>query len=1006
MKQYIFRSLLLCCCLFLLETAVNAQSNADTSGSVTVSGEIKDQANKPIEGVKVTIQERTKSVLSDKFGHFTISASPNDLVIFNKTDYLQQEIKANAQINVTLIKAITDAGEDDDVHIPFGVRKKRQVTQAISVLNANQLPKTATGDVRALFAGRVPGVYIQQTNTQPGYETNNIQIRGLSAYGLRNGRTLVDGVEREINDMDPSEIESVTVLKDASALAWYGLKGGNGVVLVTTKKGNRDRSSINFQVESGLQSPQSFIKPLNSLDFIGLYSEAEVNDGITNPRYSQADVSAYKNGGNPLLYPDNNYLDRFTKKVAPVQRYVFSADGGNSKLRYYTLVSYYNQKGLFKDTKTSDYDANNDYNKFNFRGNIGFNVNEYLSVDLYTAGRIENRSNPTDGTVDILNSLYTLPPNAFPLINADGSYGGNAQYAFNPLGQLVDRGYTKVVDRLLQGTLNVTQKLDFWVPGLSAKVLFSYDAAGTYSSGFTKDYAVFDQTGATGAASVGYRNASPLGYANAGYSGNDRRNELWAGFDYERTFKEHNISASARVTRYTDTKPDQLDVKSQGLAGRIDYNYKRRYYLDLVAGYSGNDNFAPTNRYGFFPAVSAGWVIFDDTFLKSVKFINYLKVRGSYGLSGNGDIGGLRLAYQSQYSRNATGGGYSFGTGFSGSNVAEETSIGNTFLTWETNRTTNIGFDSKFLASALSLTVDVYNNTKSNLLTASLIPSILGQTLSQVNGGKVSSKGIEASANYDKQIGKLTLSLNGNIALSKNKIIVDNSQIGLADYQSAIGQPATGYSIYESDGIFANQAQIDNSPTQILSGVTRPGDIKYKDINGDNIINNLDLVRSDKSVIPNTIYGFGATMRYTGFDLSFQFQGIVGSTINIQPAYNSGPFGLNQESFQRWTPATANTAIYPRLGLNDLGNNTATSDFWFRSGNFLRLKSVELGYRPLPVFLSKYGLKNTRIFLSGFNLLTFSKLGMENVDPEIPLAGRANSYPYYKTVTVGISTSL
>ena len=1006
MKPHIFRNVLLPLCLLFLQTAVLAQDTTDTTKLITVSGTIKNQANKPVEGVKVTIQERTETVQSDALGHFIIMASANDILIFNKQDYLQQQFKANSQINVVLRKAVAEAGEEDDVQIPFGVRKKRQITQAIGVLNGDLLPHTATGDIRSLLAGRIPGLYIQQTNTQPGSEAANIQVRGLSAYGIRNAITLVDGVAREINDMDPTEIESVTVLKDAAAVAWYGLNGGNGVVLITTKKGRKDRSNINFEVQSGVQIPQSIIKPLNSLDFVRLYSEAEANDGVTTPQYKQADIDAYQNGGNPLLYPNNNYIDRFIKTAAPVQRYVFSAEGGNNSLHYFTLVSYYNQKGLFKGASTPDYDANNNFNKFNFRGNIGFNVNNNLSVDLYTAGRIENRSNPSDGTVSILNGIYSLPPNAFPLVNADGSYGGTAQYAYNPIGQLVDRGYLNVVDRLLQGSLIIKQKMDSWLPGLSANILFSYDAAGTYSSGFTKNYAVYDQTGATGPASVAYRNQSPLAYANAGYSANDRRNEVWVGFDYDHSFKYHSVNASIRATRYGNFRPDQLDVKSQGLAARVDYNYKQRYYLDLVAGYSGNDNFEPAHRYGFFPAVSAGWIISEEGFLKSSTFINYLKARGSYGLSGNGNIGGTRVAYQSQYSRNATGGGYSFGTGFAASNLAAETSIGNTLLTWETNRTANMGLETKFLSGDLSLSVDIYKSTRSNLLTASLIPSNLGQTLSQVNAGKVSSKGIESYAAYDQQIGNLTLSFNGNITLSQSKILIDNSQAGLPDYQSAIGLPATGYTIYLSDGIFTDQAQINNSPRQILSGVTRPGDIKYRDMNGDNVINNLDLVRSDKSAIPNTIYGFGAVMRYSGLDFSLQFQGIAGSTINIQSAYNSGPFGLNQESFNRWAPGAATTAVYPRLGLNDLGNNTAASDFWFRPGNFLRLKSVELGYRPFPNLMKKYGLKNTRLFLSAFNLLTFNRLDIEGIDPEIPLAGRANAYPYYKTITVGLSTSL
>lgn len=1004
MKQHIFRSVMLLCLLFL-KTVVLAQSTTDTAALIKVSGIVKDQSNNPIEGVKVTIQEQSETIETDRLGHFSITAKAGDKLVFLHKNYLQQQFKADELIEVTLEKALIDAGENDIVQIPFGVRKKRQITQAIYSLDGDLLPHTATGDLRGLLAGRIPGFYVQQTNTEPGYETHNIQIRGLSSYGIRNAVTLVDGVARELNDMDPAEIESVTVLKDAAALAWYGLNRGNGVLLVNTKKGSRQGSSINFEVQSGFQAPQSMIKPLNSLDFVRLYTEAETNDGVASPRFSPADIEAYQNGSNPLLYPDNDYPDRFIKDLTPVQRYVFSADGGNSSLHYFTLLSYYNQRGIFKGTTTPDYDANNNFNKFNFRGNIGFDVSKYLSVQLNAAGRMENRLNPGDGTATVLNSIYNLPPNAYPLLNADGSYGGTAQYPYNPIGQLTDRGYLRSVDRLLQGTLDIKQKLDFWVQGLSANVMYTYDAAGRYTSGFTKDYAVFDQTGATGPASVRYRNELPLDYANAGFALNERRNEVWLGMDYDRSFKSHTINASIRATRYANIRPDQLDVKTQGLAARIDYGYRQRYYLSLVAGYSGSDNFGPQNRYGFFPAVSAGWIISDELGLTENQTMTYLKLRGSYGLSGIGDIGGDRLGYQSQYSRNATGGGYSFGTGFSGTNIAEEATIGNPILTWETNRTTNIGFDTKFFKNTFSFSADFYNNERSNLLTTSLIPSVLGQVLSQVNAGKVSSRGIDAYANYDQQFGELSISVNTNIGLSKNRIDIDNSQVGLPDYQSAVGLPATTYLAYLSEGLFANQAQINSSPKQTLSGATRPGDIKYKDVNGDNIINNLDLVRIDKSPVPNTVYGFGSTMRYKGVDFSFQFQGIAGNTVNIQAAYNTGPFGLNKETFRRWTPETAATATYPRLGLNDLANNTAPSDFWFRPGNFLRLKSVEFGYQPFPELLRRYGLKRTRIFLSGSNLLTIHGLDIKNMDPELPLASRS-VYPYYKTMTIGVSTSL
>ncbi len=983
-------------------------------GEQIFSGQLKNQDNSPLAGVTVEVQERDRVTTTGEDGKFSIKAEPNDVLIFKKDGYLTEQLvlDATADLNVVLEKAKIDAGEEDDVEIPFGTRKKRQITAAITSIKAEGLPQLPVADVKNVFSGRVSGLYLNQTGTQPGNDGTGFQVRGRSSYNgagtNTNARALVDGVQREFNDMDQNEIESITVLKDAASLAWYGLRGGNGVVLITTRRGNPTRNSIRFDVQGGVQTPQHIIKPLNSYQFATLYNEALINDGAA-PIYDQTDLDAYQNGTDPYRYPNNNYIADYLKKASPVQRYVLSADGGNSNVRYFALLSYYNQGGLFKGTKSDDYDSNIGFKKFNFRGNIDFTVNKNLTITLNAGGRAENRLYPggngteNTGANSLLNLLYNTPPNAFPILNEDGSYGGTSQFQTNPLGQIRDRGYLSAIDRVLLASINVKQKLDFWAKGLSANLLFSYDANGTYSSGLNRDYQVYDFTRTTPAV---FRNETPLGYRTAQFTNNNRRNEIWAGLDYDRSFGLHTVNASFRGQRFVNASPERLDLRGQGLAARLDYSFKQTYYLSLVAGYSGSENYPRGKRYGFFPAVSAGWVVSEERFLALNPVLSYLKLRASHGSSGNDQIGGNRFPFETFYARNPTGGGYVFGTGFSASNSANESSLGNPDITWETITTTNVGADIRFFNNALSLSTDLYKNRRSNILTVSAIPSILGQNF-LVNGGIVDSKGIETALNYDKQMGPFTLSFNGNILLSTDKVIAQNGQTGLPEYQQSIGKVAGGYAVYLSDGFFQNQEQINNSPVQTLAGKEVPGDIKYKDVGGpdgqpDGFIDALDWVRINKRAEPNTYYGFGTTIRFKLIDLSAQFMGVAGRTIITQGLINTGPFALNQESLQRWTPETAATAKYPRLGISDRGNNTAPSDFWLQNADYLKLKFLEVGLNLPQSLATKYRMQSARLYVNAFNPLTFTRLNLD-VDPEVPNAGRADDYPYLKTWTIGLS---
>lgn len=1001
-----YKSFLFCLLLLLFHIVVPAQ--VKQQDKTAFSGVVTGVNNKPLSGVTVSVQEEATSVTTDANGRFSIRAFLNDVLLITGKGYLNQtrSIANDEELKITLTAALTAAGEEDDVVIPFGIRKKREVNTATTMFNMENLPQVPMSSINSNLAGRIPGFYVQQTGTTPGGDGSTFQIRGRTSFGPNTVDALVDGVQREFSNIDLAEIESITILKDAASLAWYGLRNGNGVILVTTKKGSSTKSNIHLDVQGGLQLPGRIIKPLNSYDYATLYNEATLNDGNLVPVYDAATLAAYKDNTNGYRFPNNNYVDSFLNTHAFSQRYVLSADGGSNTVRYFVMLSYLNQGGLFKYAKNSDYNSNIAFDRFNFRGNIDFDVSKTLSIGLNAAGRSESRSQPGSSEAGgLLSLLYNTPSNAFPILNEDGSYGGSSQFTSNPLGLLRDRGYTTNTDRVLMATINAKQKLDFITKGLSANVLFSYDALGLYQSGLNRDYQVVD---ATGGSPVSFRNVATLGYRNATFSNSSRRNEVWAGFDYDRIFGNHSLKASVRGQRFASAAPSRLDFRGQIASARADYSFKDRYYFGVVGSYSGSENFPPGKRYGFFPALSAGWVVSDEQFIKPNPILSYFKLRASYGKAGSSEIGGARFPFEHYFARNTGGGGYTFGTGFSQTSNANEVSLANPFITWENIKTINTGADFEFFNHRLSASVDVFKTNRTGILTTSGLSAILGMSLTE-NAGAVESKGVELNLGYDKKMGQVMLTLYGNALFSEDKVLAENGQAGLPEYQRTIGRVVGSRFVLLSDGIFQNGAEIDASPRQVLSGKVFPGDIKYKDVGGpngkpDGIIDNLDRVRIDESDQPSSYFGFGTKVTYKFMDLAIHMNGALGRKIDVQGIVNSGPSGFNQESLQRWTPQTSASAKYPRLGIADRANNTSASDFWLVSGDYLRLKNIELGINFPSTFLNKYHISNARFYVGGFNLFAFDKISLD-IDPEIPFAGRGSSYPYIKTVYLGLRTS-
>jgi TonB-linked SusC/RagA family outer membrane protein len=981
---------------------------AQEAAPANVIGIVTDNSGTALPGLNVSVQEKNVETVTDQDGRFTVRAVKGDVIVISRQDYLTQYYtvaEQNRNLKIQISKSLPYAGMNDNVSIPFNVVKKREVNGAISSLRATDLPQIPSSSLTNLFAGQLPGLNVWQTGTLPGRDETTIVIRNRASFaGTNTPLVLVDGVVRDFSDMDLNEIESINVLKDAASLAWYGNRGANGVMLITTKRGSAEKTRFTYDTQIGTQQPTVLAKPLDSYTFGTMYNRALQNDGF-GPLYSQETLDGYKSKTDPYRYPNNNFVNDFFKNNALIQRHVLTASGGSKAVRYFTNLSYFNQGGLFNNASTPLFSTNVGYRRYNLRTNLDIQVTPLLTVQLDMGGRIEDRREPGSTSATFLSTVFDTPPNAYPLLNEDGSYGGSNLYRSNPLAQLRGQGNRSEVTRVLQGTLNATHKLDFWLKGLSANVFYTFDISGRYISGRSQEYEVYER-GSNGTLTR-FGTQTPLGYLASTFADNIRTNELWAGFDFDRDFGKHHLRINTRYQQAVTFNPTRLEDKRQGVSGRASYAFNNRYYADIVASYTGSDNYMPGKQFGFFPAIAAGWVISEESFLKNARGIDYLKIRASYGKAGNSSTGETNK-FPYAYLFNPANGSYTFGTSYSAQPGASENTLPNPDITWESAYKTDVGFDAQFLKNRLTVSANYFNENRKNILTNPTYPSILGLATYRINNGETRLKGFEGAIDFTQKFGDFTLILGGNFTYAKNKILRITESAGLAAYQQQAnhnigGVAGMGKLMLLSEGIFQSQTEIDNSPAQRFAGKLQPGDIKYKDVNGDKVIDNYDRVMTDYNDTPNSYYGFKIGGSYKSFDFSLLGQGVSGRTIQLRTLVMAGSNNngyINQFSPEAWTSANT-SAVYPRLGISDRGNNIADSDFWLRSGNYLRLKSVEMGYTIPSLLTNKINIRSLRIYVNGFNLLNFNKMGIK-ADPEMPFAGY-NSYPYVRTITAGLN---
>ena len=914
------------------------------------------------------------------------------------------------EISICSFAQVVSSGKDTIAYnrnevkqIGYATQPDYMLSSSISTVSGDKLERTFSTNLYNSLIGILPGLTVTQSSDEAGVVSNTILARGIATFtGSRNMLILVDGFENSFSELVPSEIESVTLLKDASATAIYGLRGANGVLLVKTKRGNNSSLKVNISSQIGFQQASRLPKYLNSNDFAKYYNQAQMNDGLTPVRYSPEDLEAYRTGSDPLYHPDVNWYNEVLSKTSPLYNFNMNFRGGDNTVKYFVLLNAISNDGLLKRTEgLSDNTKNQSYNRYNIRSNIDLNITRQFSAAVTLGINIADKVNPggqnTNGLFDLLG---TINPNSFPVYNPNGSFGGNGNFS-NPLGDILETGYWSSNSRNLNAALKLTQKLDAITEGLSVSGGISFNS---YYIGYSNKNKTYQRYPISLGSDSSVVYGSPFGQESS-LTGNEGQSSQWRNYtlegfvNYNRTFGKNQLDV---ITGYSTesqviTGGEQPFVHT-GLLGRYTLTNSKKYIGEFSFAYQGSENFAPGKQYGFFPAGSVGWIISEENFLKNNPVIKFLKLRTSYGLTGNDAIGGSRFMY-SQYYTNS--GGYYWGIGNTVNYGVTQGPLANPNITWEKESKFNIGLEAN-LSNKMDISVDYFNNNRYDILATPNrdVPTYIGVDLPLLNVGEVGNQGFEATLKYNGNSGKnFKYFVELNTWMAKNKILYNSEAQQPNDYMYTTGRTINQPYALVALG-FYTQDQIDDpliaKPT--WKNVS-PGDIMYKDQNDDNIIDGNDWYPVGYTSIPELSFGLNLGCTFYGFDFSALIQGVTNRTVYLGSSYFKafqGSGSISEFALNSWTPETATTATYPRLTTKNDQNNYQTSTFWQRDGSFIKVRNVELGYTFKKVLKSN---SDIRFYLNGTNLLSFDHIKV--LDPE-----SMSGYPAVRTFSFGAKIQL
>lgn len=977
-------------------------------GNYNVSGKITDNAGQPIEMVNVSVLDEFTQVASNKKGEYIISTSIGKVLFFSKKGYkpFKLEIKSSIGNDIQL----QSESEEKIYEVAYGNRAGSSLTAAISSVSSESLAKVPVSTLGNAIQGLASGLTVLRTvGAEPGWDQPNFYIRGVQSFG---GGTaplvMVDNVERDFSQLDPEEIESFSILKDAAATALYGMRGANGVILVTTKRGFVGKPIISLTAQYGTQSATRLPQYAGSQDYVNYrnialrndyskLSDSEFNDlFMSNPKNNPANY----NGSNPYLYPNTNWYDSFLKSSAPQQTYKLSFRGGNETAQYYLMLGIMNQEGLYNFTDENvGYSTQNKFSRYNIRTAVDVNLSSNLKVGINLGGRVENRHTPATGAGTIISALSKLSP-TIPIFNQDSSIAGSSIYRYNPYGMIAKTGFQDRFARYLQGTVTANLKMDKILQGLSANGLFGFDAVKQYGRSKNQAYAVYQQNTDNSYTQFGESSSISLEYSGWGSEFSLMMNYKF-GLAYDRTFGINQVAAEVNYMQSSmSTDGDNPDYRNQGVFGRATYTFDKRLAAEFGFAYNGSENFAAGNRFGFFPTASLAWTLSNEDFLSDNQTITYLKMRGSYGKVGNSNIGiGYRYPFEEKY---YGGNGYYFGT--ASTDGAYEGRIPNTNVMWEESLNANIGFEIG-LFNSLLMEIDLFNHDRNKIITGrwNTLPSFIGQDLPYVNSGSVLTQGFELSLKHDNTIGSFEYSAQAIISFAKNKITSIEEVAGMNAWEYKLSRAVNqqwGLEVSD-DKFFADQTDIDNWAKSTYGSV-QPGDVKYVDQNDDEIIDSQDYVPLGNPSVPEWNLGLNLGCRYKGFDFNVLLTGIANRSLFMSNNVFWGMQDNNNitlETAQNSWGISSNP-IYPRLTTLSNPHNYQASSLWLKDVDYLRIQTIEIGYNLPKNVLKKLNINQIRFFANGYNLFSFDSLSKYNLSAEIPNAG-VTLYPETRVINLG-----
>ena len=1020
--------MLLILALSLIGTSVFAQTKQ-------VTGVVKDATGETVIGASVVEKGTTNGVITDFDGVFKLTVSENAVLQISYIGYQTQEVKVAGKTTLDITLREDTEMLEEVVVVGYGAQKKESVIGAISQVTSKDLLSTPSANISQAISGKITGVITSQTSGAPGADDAQIYIRGRATFaGDAQPLVLVDGVERSFSQIAPDDIETISVLKDASATAVYGVRGANGVMLITTKRGKEQKPVVSLTANWQIQSPTRKDTYLDSYQSVMLLEEALANDGLPS-QFSADDIEMYRrsvagelSGRDAMLYPNVDWYDQVLSNTAPAQRYNVSVTGGTKRMRYYASGEFYDQKSIVKNLSNDQFGNTSSpgFRRYSFRANTDFFLTTDLTFSVNFGTRFEERRGPNtnDSTPNYSEIFYELNhtpgwlfPVSYSIPNGESTrtlYAGTSQYQNNIVARLTEAGYYKSTNVVNETNFIVDYKMDWLTEGLSVKGMLSFDYENLHRNNYTRNFATYELND--------YANYESL----TAYNKFNTDTELTHGSEftsiyklymeaqvnYARKFGKHDVTAMALYMQNDYRSKADLAKRYQGLVGRVTYAWDDRYLAEFNAGYNGSENFMKGKRFGFFPAFSIGWRLSNEPFMQKYSdWLNNLKIRASYGQVGNDvyQVNGVqqRFLYEQKWSQITND--YYFGT--TGQTGIYDAQYPNYGVTWERAHKYNVGIEFGFFNGMLTGNVDVFYEKRNDILTTYLTrPEWVGVVMAAANLGKTKNQGYEIELKHSNHIGSdFHYTIGFNFSHARNEILSMDEPDIKTDYRKREGHPINQYFGLICDG-YVTQADLDsgNLPDSRFSSDVKVGDLKYRDMNQDGFIDDRDETFIGYSDIPENMYALNLSANYKNWGFSVMFQGVdhVSRYYDAEAMFafiNGGK--VKEHHLERWNPAESEAynlahAKYPLLHYNDYGDhNQRQNSYFLKNGAFLRLKNIELSYTLPERWSHKVGMSDCRLYINANNLVTWDHLdGL--TDPE---SNGSNRFPIMKTVNFGVN---